>query len=305
MNWADISTTILNQKKNHLRSIRAEQRKNSKYTTTEKILDKWKEALRQKFHDIPTFEEFVDKYKQSNNILLDRYHILRNHPDFDMHYFKDLDTEEKNYFYGHLLAEGGLYKRRGTSYIEVGIHQKDHEIVRRFAKAINFRITKLKYIHNKTIDKSTGEVTKKPIVRLRFGSYIFGDHMEAHSFPPGKKSDKIKWPRSLGNRGSYTKNDLSLLLGFYDGDGSSGSKHSLPIIDSKSEMFIRGVKHKFDLPYKVQRRQYFDENGQVTYAYRISLSREIYDKMIESYEFSLARKRVKYRTPNIPFDGKK
>lgn len=72
------------------------------------------------------------------------FKILNNHkvkrsrrqktPNFDIHYFEDINTNEKAYFLGLLLADGNVNEKRKS--VRIGLQEGDSYILEEFKKAI-------------------------------------------------------------------------------------------------------------------------------------------------------------------------
>jgi hypothetical protein len=141
-----------------------------------------------------------------------------------------------------------------------------------------------------------------PYVSLEFMSLELASHLLSHGFISGKKSDKIRWPRPRGLKGDYTDFDLSLLLGFFDGDGTVGlTTPTTPTISSKSRMFLEDIRHIFGIHNKIRFDFKKDEDGNLIKVYKLGIGKSIYEKMMEGSDFSLPRKRVKFNTL-VPFE---
>lgn len=57
--------------------------------------------------------------------------------DFNENYFEKIDTEDKAYFLGFIMADGSILKNRNT--LRIKIHDKDKHILEEFSKCINFK----------------------------------------------------------------------------------------------------------------------------------------------------------------------
>lgn len=79
---------------------------------------------------------------------------------------------------------------------------------------------------------------------------------------------------------------MSFLMGVYDGDGSSGKNHT--DISSGSYLFLQDIKKLFNIPNKIGKQK------RKTICYTLSLGRPIYEKMINSYNSGLLRKRQNF-----------
>lgn len=57
--------------------------------------------------------------------------------DFNENYFEKIDTEDKAYFLGFIMADGCILKNRNT--LKIIIHKKDKHILEDFSKCIDFK----------------------------------------------------------------------------------------------------------------------------------------------------------------------
>ncbi len=104
-------------------------------------------ANHRRWHDLPEYKEFQDKFKKRMN--------GKNHPMYGKHhsheskirnsestrkytinekFFNNINTEEKAYWLGFLYGDGCVYPKRGN--IQLGLQLKDKKHLEKFKKSI-------------------------------------------------------------------------------------------------------------------------------------------------------------------------
>jgi hypothetical protein len=111
--------------------------------------------------------------------------------------------------------------------------------------------------------------------------------MMLNGFTIGKKSDIIRFP-NLGNR----ELKLAFLLGYFDGDGKQGTTR----ISSSSCLYIEDIKRIFKIDYKPEITTYKSKSGENKRSYKLHLGADLFNEMLENYEASLPRKRIKFQS---------
>ncbi|MHA2281733.1 MAG: LAGLIDADG family homing endonuclease [Promethearchaeota archaeon] len=204
--------------------------------------------------------------------------ILRYHPNLNISYFKQIDTQKKAYWLGFLFADGFIKTNKGEPY-RVGIDagNKDFWIINRFIKDIGLNP---KYIQN-----------LKNRFRISFSSKEIIRDLIRNGLIPGKeKSNNIEFPQLK------TKElKLAFLLGYFDGDGTQKTSK----ITSGSKLFLEQIKNKFSLGHKIETVR----SGGPIYgrevdgiAYRLALGSDLFNEMLDNYKDSLPRKRNRFKT---------
>lgn len=250
------------------------------------ILDEFQEVE----HKI---QYFFDKYTRNN--ILKRYSrgissVFDNHPNLVTTYFLDINTKQKAYWLGWLFAEawisnyGKSAKKRPLYRFGVACSKKDHNLIKRFANTINFKVEKIK-IRNYETTKGI-----KQLLVIRFSNYEFCEFLKWHGFLVGnKKSNNIRFPKMKNN-----ELELAFLLGYFDGDG----KQNTTKISSGSKCFLKDIKKKFEIksPIQSQESEFYDTvKDRIVHgkAYIISLGPELFNMMLSNYYASLKRKRIR------------
>ena len=103
--------------------------------------------------------EISDKYgfhvKTIRNKLTKNGLKLKKGPDnlFNEHYFDVIDTEEKAYFLGYLMADGNISTYNNQYYIKCACTKKDEEIIYKFKEVLDSKnaITHAKCYNKKSI----------------------------------------------------------------------------------------------------------------------------------------------------------
>lgn len=194
--------------------------------------------------------------------------MTKNHPDLNEYYFETIDTNEKAYWLGYLYADGNIkVEKNGTMRVVIELNKKDEYIVDRFIQCIKANQSKKYY------------PTIRPTVALAIASKKLCKSLIKYGCIPNK-THILRLPE-LQNGDLY----FAFLLGFYDGDGRQGTT----TIISSSYRFLEQVKKKFKIKYRVRNRKNQD-------VYELTLGVNLFNKMMESYEYSLPRKRKKFCT---------
>lgn len=170
--------------------------------------------------------ERVGKSKSGVQYTLKKYSIPTNRTYLDYHFkkyacneefFKTIDTEEKAYFLGFIMADGCVMEER--SVVTLTIHEKDIEILEKFKKALN----------------STYPIRKcgNHYVRIEFCSQIMVKDL-VNLGVKSRKTKKLKMPL-LENKDMYRH----LIRGYFDGDGSiwydkSSNSYSIQFIGTEN-----------------------------------------------------------------------
>ena len=145
---------------------------------------------------------------------------------FDENYFEKIDTPEKAYWLGFIMADGCIYHYKDSNKVqfEIKIKSTDGKHLERFAKSIDFDINKIKY----------GEAKRKNTVckyaKIRTYNKTFCENLIKHGIFD-QKSGKEFFPKMP----EEFKRDF--IRGFIDGDGSV-------MIDNNSGVYIYSTSEK-------------------------------------------------------------
>ncbi|MHA2184398.1 MAG: hypothetical protein ACXAAI_05290 [Promethearchaeota archaeon] len=221
----------------------------------------------------------IEKYIRLNNPRKGPNKIYKFHPRFNLHYFKDINTKEKAYWLGFIYADGSISYKAGRKRkhnrnlrFRFGLNAKDTDSI----NAVDFLAKNLglesKFVNIKTNGLYGFEIVSDELV----------NHLVRHGLIIGKrKTYQIELPPLI----SYELL-LAFLLGFFDGDGKTGSTR----ITSSSLKFLIQIRDKFNLPYTI-----YHEPGKN--AWSLHLGAVLFNAMLDNYERSMPKKRVKFVTP--------
>lgn len=176
--------------------------------------------------DISRCEEIVFKYIEKNELLKYRqqqWHI--HNPNLKYEYFKSLDTTNKGYYFGLLLADGFI---SSDGHIGLFLEKKDIKIVKRFRNDLHIT-NKLEHVIDRRQKKQSGEYPER--YGIRIGCVPMIEDLKELGFLDFKDGKVLKDGFFRDLRPKFA---LSVLLGFYDGDGEEGA----PIIHSSNRQFF-------------------------------------------------------------------
>nr|DAJ27760.1 MAG TPA: endonuclease [Crassvirales sp.] len=144
---------------------------------------------------------------------------------FNIHYFDEIDTEEKAYWLGFLYADGSVNTSDKTctkpNRLTINLSSKDRIILEKFAKSIESNLEIEDYIPN-------GQTySQNPMSRLCVNSTEFCSYLIEHGCIPNK-TFILKMPQ--------LSNDLMrhFIRGFFDGDGCFESGKHFMITKTES-----------------------------------------------------------------------
>lgn len=161
--------------------------------------------------------------------------------NFNINYFDVIDTCEKAYFLGFIMADGNIYKKPNGKYkFALKIKSTDRRIIYRFAKSINYPNSHLhvrERLRNNTVCKT---------IDIEINNQHFCESLIKFGIIP-RKSGCESMPSSIPHL--YIKD---FIRGFVDGDGSvsinkSGNSVSMcsmsrSILEDICEYFKQALK---------------------------------------------------------------
>jgi hypothetical protein len=204
-----------------------------------------------------------------------KWKTLTVHPHLKIDYFKEIDTKEKAYWLGFLFADGcHTVSKRGTQSISIELNRKDEETIDHFCEALNLDKSRKFY--------RTRRGTEHVVISFSCKAMSFDLLRQGLIF---NKSKIMRYP-PLHDR----ELELTFLLGYYDGDGHRKTSR----IISGSVRFLRDIKKRFGLPYKIVRIwQEREILGVPTRGvkYIMSLGADLLSEVMESFDGSMPRKR--------------
>ena len=287
------STEFLGQSKKHYEYVKYKSKSDPRFLLLKHVFTMYNDTLRVKLgKEFKKVKPLLDNYiGLLVKLPTRRFKIYKFHPDIDLDYFKVIDSVEKAYWFGYLLADGSLFISKGDKYLSIEVNVKDGILLKNFIHAIGFNPKYVKY-YKKIKYNDKGQKKIKRVFRVRFVSEDFARNLINNGFILGKKSGKIRFP-ALKKR-EYI---LACLLGFFDGDGSHVGT---PTIYTKSYAFLEDVKHNlealgylndFKIKKKEDKRIKTQGNNIIYY---LGLSGKVFNEMLNVFSNSLPRKRRTY-----------
>lgn len=241
-------------------------------------------------------EHLIDKFinkivkgyvKKHDPPYSNRFKSKKFHPNLKENYFKKISTIEKAYWLGVLWADGWISEKiwndeRAPNY-SVGFKQsvKHKKLIEDYCNAIGFNSYYLKKYQDK---KSKTWHYLAQLVNNRFVIPLI-----EYGFIVGKrKSLNLKLPVLVSN--SKVKERelyLGFLLGYYDGDGTTGRTY----ITSGSKTFIEQTKKYFNICNKIIEEIYQKKDGTRGNKFKLALGRDLMSEMLNNYNYSFKPKR--------------
>lgn len=189
-------------------------------------------------------------------------------PNFNYHYFDEIDTEEKAYILGFIFADG--YFESNERCLTFNINKRDIDL---FDKIRDELLFKGEYAKSST----------KNCIRLHLSSIHTVSALKKHGLSRNK-THKLKMP--------VLREDLykHFLRGYFDGDGHVGKRQCTLVIGSKDFLdgFLSFMQSKFN------NKIYFQKMNKY---YRVQFNRRdhnIIDWLYEGANISLDRKMKSY-----------
>ena len=167
----------------------------------------------------------ITRYALKFNLYTSKFKRKKKN-EINENYFEKIDTPEKAYWLGFIMADGCIYHYKDSDKVqfEIKIKSTDGKHLERFAKSIDFDISKIKY----------GEAKRKNTVckyaKIRTYNKTFCENLIKHGIFDQKSGKEIfpKMPEEF-------KRDF--IRGFIDGDGSI-------MIDNNSGVYIYSTSEK-------------------------------------------------------------
>ncbi|MFX1364441.1 MAG: hypothetical protein ACFFCE_04805 [Promethearchaeota archaeon] len=238
--------------------------------------------------DIKKCKELIYNYIEKNQLLEYRQQQWHLHnPNLKKHYFKLLNTTNKGYYFGLLLADGFISK---DGHIGLFLEKRDSKVIERFRNELHV-INKIEHKIDRRIRKKSGEYPER--YGIRIGCIPMIKDLIKLGFLDFKEGKclRVGFFRNL-----MYKVALSVLLGFYDGDGEEGA----PIIHNSNKQFLEQIKEEFNLRHEVKnkkiagREKVWIKNCDIKDHWYLRIGPILFNFMMESFEFSMERKRVFY-----------
>lgn len=168
---------------------------------------------------------------------------------FNEDYFKEINTSEKAYWFGFIMADGCIYSNNKSKRLQINLASKDKNHLIKFQNAIqsNYKI------QDKKINNSEASLLKINSTKMCLD--LINNGIEE------RKSLTNKYPKKLNNK--YF-NDF--LRGYFDGDGcfSQNYKSSIKILGTKC--FLEEIQKKINIKsslYKNKNIYSLEINGNI------------------------------------------
>lgn len=164
-----------------------------------------------KFFPVILCEKTINDILKRNNISLRRVghkEVIENH-----NYFEVINTEEKSYFLGLLMADGCITKDYNKEYnvVSLGLKSQDKYLIEHFIKQLGF--TGKPYIQSKEQKSKSTFESSDGFFTISFLDRIMTEHLNKLGIVPNKTGQETL-PKLSGDMMPH------FLRGFFDGDGS-------------------------------------------------------------------------------------
>ena len=294
----NISNIIFSKGKQFLKHILSKIRNsnnpdyNPNYKFSVNVLNIAEKNIKEKFG--PSSElvlKNIEKYRYVNEDLKEYFHEQwkKHNPDLKSCFFKHLDTVEKTYWYGFLCSDGSITSGNDPSkkryQISIEISRKDISHLYKFCHTVGLNPAKIgertRILNSKKHRLAYIIFTCKPMFHdlVNLGLREF------------KGGNELKF--------NLKDNDLSyaLLLGVYDGDGKEGRT----IIYSTNYSFLLQIKEIYKIKTEIRKREVDEIPEDIKFKiqrtkpiYEFSLTPKVLNRMMDSYNNSLTRKRKRF-----------
>ncbi|KKN33047.1 hypothetical protein LCGC14_0807800 [marine sediment metagenome] len=238
--------------------------------------------------DISRCKEIVFEYIEKNKLLKYRRQQWHFHnPNLKYEFFKSLDTTNKGYYFGLLLADGFI---SSDGHIGLFLEKKELKLVRRFRNDLHIT-NKLECIIDRRKKKQSGEYPER--YGIRIGCVPMIEDLKELGFLDFKNGKGLK---EEFFRNLRQKIALSVLLGFYDGDGEEGA----PIIHNSNKQFLEQIRREFNVRHEVKikkragREEVWIKDCDTKDQWYLRIGPDLFNLIMESCEFSMERKRAFY-----------
>ncbi|KKN22645.1 hypothetical protein LCGC14_0913070, partial [marine sediment metagenome] len=247
---------------------------------------------------------FINNYEALNADL--KEYLYEQITIKNQHYFKLIDTVEKAYWFGFLVADGSIDHKRRTVRFELS--SKDRDRVEQFALAVGLDLGRVKD-RKRFYYNSKGKLTSIELSYVQFGSKrmveeleeggITGSH-DVEGDVPDFVLKAVTSAKQSGIKGSLSDSSegkiaAAFLLGFFDGDGHYGGGMSAEIYCSKKGFLIQ-IKQIFGITNLIRKakKEIVDEaTGEIIRrnSWRLALGPKLFEDILLSYGNSMKRKR--------------
>lgn len=227
--------------------------------------------------------EISNKYnfhvKTIRNKLTENGFKLKKGPNnlFNEHYFDIIDTEEKAYFLGYLMADGNISTYNNQYYIKCACSRKDEELIYKFKEVLDSKnsITHAKYYNVKSVTEKTSFSISSKHMFMTLQSYGFKTNKSGNEV----MSNKI--PKKLRNH---------FIRGLFDGDGITCVKKCKRSGFISSKEMLLSIMNELNL-YKTLNHPKTQLKNLYYFLLGKKESKILYNYMYSNATFYLKRKR--------------
>jgi len=224
------------------------------------------------------YESYLSKHKYIRSEARSKIY----HPNLKSNFFKIMNTSEKRYYLGFMYSDGYLIKEtdKYRTYFRIGFKTKvdDEILIDRFINNLGLN-PEGKHLYEDP-QEHNGKLVTVHYYRILFANQQMADDLINWGVIPNK-SNIIRLPKFP------VKEDYHpFLMGCFDGDGEAGTTR----LWSGSRKFLEDIKLKFNVPNEIRYRE-----SNYGSAWGLSLGPKLFNKMVNSYPASLARKRKEMR----------
>ncbi|MEJ2250058.1 MAG: LAGLIDADG family homing endonuclease [Candidatus Lokiarchaeota archaeon] len=245
-------------------------RYNPDYKFSIERLDGFKERLIKKFGEVPRgLSNLIEYYIESNHNLKltprQQYHTYN--PDLDEFYFDNIDTKDKAYWLGFLLADGWISVSHNDGKLDrigFALQKSDIDSLYAFCDALGLDKDKI--------------TPKEDLYQIRFGCQPMIERLLEIGFMDFKHGEAFPFASTLSE--PFYK---ALILGFYDGDGTTGTSK----IDNTNYKFLKQIKDDFNIEFKIHQRKHREGKN----LYNLFLGASLFNSLMNNYRKSMERKR--------------
>jgi len=233
--------------------------------------------------------ELILKYKKEIKILDYRHQQWHIHnPNLRYSAFKNLDNTKDGYYFGLLLADGISDDCKN---IGIFLEKEDVKVIERFRNDLQIS-NPIEHKIDTRKKKQSGECSEQ--FGIRVGCKPMIEDLRILGFFDFKAGEALEegFFTNLGNDVRY-----SVLLGFYDGDGTEGTSK----VFSTNRKFLEQIKREFNIRADISLDHKGSKRKFVVYkycetknSYYLTLGSDVFNKMMETYEYSMERKRSHY-----------
>jgi len=284
---------------------------NPNYKFSRERLDDFKEIFKEMLgYHAKRLLKLVEKYEKINPDL--KYWHPKDYNIKNPNFFREIDSEEKAYWYGFLYADAHLFHNRPRIHFELSVKDKDRIV--QFMETIGLDGERIEL--RQRCMKYKGKIIPFKTARIRFSSKDIASDLENLGFTKFK-SGEIGLPQFIRLKIIEAQKEVSItgkdwkvaksgriaaafLLGFYDGDGTYMGGRQAKIYSTNKKL-LDEVKSVFEIKNNVNSQSKtspdisedlsIEDTKSHKHLYYLTLGPEIFDAIMKSYNKSMKRKR--------------